>query len=668
MLFKLQNLPMEDIISSPALPIANPRKRPSPDDDSPLKKPLNLTGTQFMMPTPPDTDQSSNASPTCNNPSSARQASPAPSSSALSSVDIASNNPVEQTAGATGVTAGTAATSQSGPPPRKRRKLTPAEKEQQQKEKEAKAAEKAMKDAEKAVKDAEKAEQKAKKDEEKRIKDEEKRKKAEEREAKKREKELEEERKQQAKDKKNRSQMRLGAFFQGPATPVKNPVTSEGGVNSATARRRSLSLEPFEAAAHQIRRSVSPSKTSVPSRPESKATTPAKAAVSDYDRYFLPFQLQSHCFMPPLSMLDDPAAAQGAFDYCVNDPSLREKYDLGLVDSYASLEQQFSRERQSSRGLQMPRMRALVDQIQGTLQQPIDLTTDNEPQNPMDALQSVPLRYLEFHEDVRPAYFGTYTKIRSPRATRKLSKNPFSRTRIDTDYDYDSEAEWEEPEEGEELLDEEEDEAESVGDAHEMDEFLDDEDDAMKSKRKLVTGDLLPTSTGLCWEDESGTIRPSTEGGNPAQAMVGMRIGVLLPGFTGNTIDPFSTAYWDVEANPAPSSMPAAAQQATHSLIPSDELMPPPSRAPLQPRPNNNSTLDHILVGASEGMKGPINSAVATHGSKPGRKPAPKSLSKEDLDEFKEAVVGSQLSKADLLKGLKARLVYLLPKRSMMND
>jgi chromatin assembly factor 1 subunit A len=62
-------------------------------------------------------------------------------------------------------------------------------------------------------------------------------------------------------------------------------------------------------------------------------------------------------------------------------------------------------------------------------------------------------------------------------------------------------------------------------------------------------------------------------------------------------------------------------------------------------------------VGAAQGEKRPINSVAssAAQGEKRGRKAAPKTLSKEDMDEFKDAVVGSQLGKLELCKGLKAR-------------
>lgn len=642
---------MEDIDSSPI--VENSRKRPAPDEDSPEKKALNLKGTQFMMPTPPDTDQSSNATPT-HVEASAREVSPAPSST-LSSIETMSNYPAQSSSTTIDLTSSAPTTSSSGPPPKKRRKLTPAEKQAQADEKahkdKAKSEEKARKEVENAEKKARKEEDKARKDEEKRAKDEEKRKKAEEREAEKRVKDLEAERKAQEKLKKEQKQMRLGAFFQKPATPAKDSgPTADDETPYDRARRKSLSLEPFDAVKDQIRRSESPCKGAA--KTVSARPTPAKPVISDYKKYFLPFELQTHTTMPHPRPLSDPDQAQESFDRDLDDPSLREKYDLGIVESYADLEQQFADVRQSERGQQFTSIRKLWDRLQGSVQEPIDLTDDDPPLNAIDQMQDIPRRYIEFGEDVRPAYFGTYTKIRSSRLSTKISRNPFERARPDTDYDYDSEAEWVEPEEGEELLDEEDNEAESVGDANEFDEFLDDEEDEPKKKRKLITADLEPVSTGLCWEDESGKIVPSIEGGGACAGLRDMRIGCLIPGFTGATIDPFSTAYWEAE-KPAAQAAPLIKTEPPPQSTDVDGSMPPP-RPPLQSRPNGNGTLDHLLM-ANPTSSDAGSGAASTQVQKAGRKPSPKTLSTEDLEEFKGFVVGKTSSKGDLLKELKTR-------------
>jgi chromatin assembly factor 1 subunit A len=634
---------MDDIVSSPASP--QNRKRSAPDETSPSKKPLNLKGTQFMMPTPPDTDHSNNTSPANGN---VRAASPAPSSSTLSSIQEVESNPDTSSNANAGATSNTPRASGTGQPPAKRRKLTLSEKIEQQRAKEVKA--------------AERAEQKARKDEEKRVKDEERRLKAEEREARKREKDLEEERKNQDKLKKERSQMRLGAFFQKPATPAKTQSTPDNLVDSdVRARRRSLSLETYDDIADEIRRSASPSKAAKgtpnatqpakPAKPSQLAVqqTPSMPLISDYRKHFLPFDLQSHTVLAPLRHADrssdDNDKALASFDTELHDPTLQEKYDLGLVPSYAGIQSLFPAEQRGYENGNFLSARQIVEQIHGSSsQQPIDLTHEKSSRNPVDLLQSLPLRYLHFAEDVRPPYFGTYTKIRSSRSSRRLSRNPFARERDDTNYDYDSEAEWEEPEEGEDLLNDEDDEAESNSDPDEMDEFLDDEHDEMRNKRKMITGDLLPVSTGLCWQDEKQKVIPSTERDEGASDLSDMRMEFMIPGFTGKTIDPFSTAYWE------PTIMPPPGVPVRDSFGLSRQA----ARQPLKERHNTNSAIPD-LVGAAEGEKGPITSLAATLGDKRGRKPAPRVLSKGDMEEFKDAVVGSALKKADLSKGLKSR-------------
>ena len=91
------------------------------------------------------------------------------------------------------------------------------------------------------------------------------------------------------------------------------------------------------------------------------------------------------------------------------------------------------------------------------------------------------------------------------------------------------------------------------------------------------------------------------------------------------------------------------------SRVPSRALAPAAPRPPLQERHSNGSP-SQALLGAAEGEKGPITTfAAATQAPKRGPKPQPRVLNSEDLEEFKEAVIGSPLGKIELCKGLKAR-------------
>lgn len=74
-------------------------------------------------------------------------------------------------------------------------------------------------------------------------------------------------------------------------------------------------------------------------------------------------------------------------------------------------------------------------------------------------------------------------------------------------------------------------------------------------------------------------------------------------------------------------------------------------KTPLQPRSSPNEA----IVGAASGMKGPIMAVASGKSVKPAAKP----LKDEDLAEFHEAVVGSNLNKIELLKALKKRYVKI---------
>jgi chromatin assembly factor 1 subunit A len=299
------------------------------------------------------------------------------------------------------------------------------------------------------------------------------------------------------------------------------------------------------------------------------------------------------------------------------------------------------------RGLQLCSIAEIVERVNSSSDHPIDLTQENvdKSEDPLVLLKRIPMKYLHFPEDVRPPYYGTYTRLHTAREERRLARNPFSRTLPQANYDYDSEAEWEEPEEGEDIDSDGEEDLDEDGD-DDLEGFLDDEDDA-QVKRRLISSDLQPVSTGICWEDPHGVSRLNDGSGAISTEFKEFRMGCLL-GMSllmpynqvltatepyPRSIDPFSTAYWA----PEPKSSVAASSSA----------MQPP-RMPLTQRPMNS-------------MLNTLNAATSTPVPNTGPKPAkpPKRMIPNDqLPDFKAEVEGSDLTKIALIEALKKKYVY----------
>lgn len=250
-------------------------------------------------------------------------------------------------------------------------------------------------------------------------------------------------------------------------------------------------------------------------------STPQK---SDYQKSFLSFELPSHTTCAPYVVPRDGeevAALQQQIDILLQQLSTNVSVAAGISPITAF----FTPERTASRGIWQPSAREIVESLNGSSHNPVDLTDDGgQRYGPEHLLNAVTMRHLHFAEDVRPPYFGSYTKRMSPKSITRLRRHPFSKVRKDTNYDYDSEAEWEEPEEGEDILSEGEDDEESVGSADEMDGFLDDEEGG-DGKRRLITGDLKPISTGICWHDP---LAKTTEASDHGLNLDDMKILFLL--------------------------------------------------------------------------------------------------------------------------------------------
>ncbi|KAL6706335.1 chromatin assembly factor-I (CAF-I) p90 subunit [Coniothyrium glycines] len=579
---------MEDPAPMPPLP----QKRPLDEDiEPPFSTPVKQTCSEASTPLSVLSVQT--PSPTM--------------STALSSAAVLSNT--------NAVLASHLAPASSSTQPAKRRKLTQQEKDDQRLDKEAKAKARADKKAQKEAEETLKAEQKARKDDEKREK--------------KRQREVEQQQKEDEKLKKERSQMRLNAFFAKP----KDTAGSGGQAVvelSQTASKLPVSISGTSAA----------STNSMPASPQKLIV---KNAQSDYERYFLPFNLPAHSILAPKhTFLDEPdklAAAQKRLDDLIaHHVSVVELTRESLKDAFPA--------RQRLR-LNTPTMADVVKCHNGSDQNPVDLTIEANvgSQQSSDMLKEIPMKYLHFAEDVRPPFYGTYTRSYTVVEARHLARNPSRRIRVDTNYDYDSEAEWEEPEDGEDLnSDGEEDVDEDAED--DMDGFLDDEEDP-QLKRRLISGDLVPISTGLCWQGSDNMSRLNDGSGAICTDFNDFAMGFLLEPYP-RSIDPFSTAYW----TPEPIANPPTIASVVVNGAGNGPMQPP--RAPLAQR-NMNGLLNTMNTPKT-----------ATSGVMSKQTKAKRMIPAEQLPAFRAEIDGKDLTKIGMIEALK-KVFPKLPKDAITN-
>ncbi|KIX09674.1 uncharacterized protein Z518_00755 [Rhinocladiella mackenziei CBS 650.93] len=485
-------------------------------------------------------------------------------------------------------------------PDSKKRKLTFAERE----------VERAVKRREKEEKEKQKAEAKVKKEEEKKRKDEEKDAARKAREALKeerqrqkdverQEKEAERERKAAEARKKERSQMRIGAFFGRPA-PASTPPTTPDDVLVEISSRR-------------------PSIASVDMEPPVIETVSCEPANPEYNKWILPFFVSGNMELAPFN---------------------RFRSNTSLVnDDHISLNQHITPEKISARFRRRRQARPvkpvkeILELSNGSADAPIELGQTTDP------LVGVPYKYLFFHQDVRPAYQGTYTRPVSPRTARKIAITPSYRGLPGTDYDYDSEAEWQEPEEGDDDLMDEDEKSEDEDVGEEMDDFLDDEGQVVK--RQHLVSDMEPKSSGLCWEGEDTLPENGFD-------LAGYRMDVLHDA-TKFPIDPYSTSHWCDIAKTSPDK--------TEKKQPSPLASMSAPRLPLMAVDGNSGNLvpRHMTTSTTNHNRSENQSLVSTvkaNGSAGTGKPV-KTIPSDILPAFKVAVSGSTLTKTGLIEVLK---------------
>ncbi|KAI1084121.1 hypothetical protein F5B20DRAFT_284801 [Whalleya microplaca] len=255
-----------------------------------------------------------------------------------------------------------------------------------------------------------------------------------------------------------------------------------------------------------------------------------------------------------------------------------------------------------------------------------------------DRLNSVPMKYLSFYEDVRPPYVGTMTTPMSTAQLRQLARRPAGKL-LPLSYDYDSEAEWVE-DDGEDLDDIEDEEEEQEG-YEDMGDLIDDSEDVPAPSRPAFLGENEPTSTGMCFEDRKRL--------GPSATTYKYRLEFLLDTLDHHSgIDPFSTSYWPSAPRKAASASTAPASMLLAPGAPADEQFSMLIATTTQGTGGKNPTSSSASTALAAIMKG----GAASNGN------SSEFVPKEVFDDFKRAVVSDELR--EFTKGT---LVEMLAKK-----
>ncbi|KAI0550812.1 chromatin assembly factor 1 subunit A-domain-containing protein [Xylaria curta] len=300
-----------------------------------------------------------------------------------------------------------------------------------------------------------------------------------------------------------------------------------------------------------------------PSKSTREATETKKSA---YELNFQPFFVKSGVTMaaPRFEMDDETKEVKLA----ILDEYIRGERDEFDPKQPFNAAEMFQIAFPQQRGIIPPSVKKIMETIHGDdYQNAFGITnTRNESQteklfkNAQDLLDDVPMKYLRFYEDVRPAYFGTMTTSMTYHKLRKLSRRPAGRI-LPLAYDYDSEAEWVE-DDGEDL-DDAEDEEEDIDGDEELDDFVDDSEAVPTIIRPGFEADSLPVSTGLCFENRKRL--------GPSSTVYKYRLEFLLDSLEHHSmIDPFSTEYW-----PAPVKKAAAVATTSSAQGTITSMLPP---------------------------------------------------------------------------------------------
>ncbi len=170
---------------------------------------------------------------------------------------------------------------------------------------------------------------------------------------------------------------------------------------------------------------------------------PNQDSDSLYHHDFRPFFVKPSVSLAPWNRFitaKDVGSICKAIDACLENPQAFEMEEsLNKAVHLRNLCSSRSRSAQRLRQRTLPGVKDIVLRIQGTANNPVDLTHESDSASlladPLKALMSVPIKVLQYHEDVRPPYRGTFTRLPPRGSALRLGKNPFERSLPYFEYD-----------------------------------------------------------------------------------------------------------------------------------------------------------------------------------------------------------------------------------------
>ncbi|CAE6520717.1 unnamed protein product [Rhizoctonia solani] len=310
----------------------------------------------------------------------------------------------------------------------------------------------------------------------------------------------------------------------GESSTKKNTGRSRKAVDAETAAKDREEQEKKSAKEEKEKRVAENTKKSAaafasfftPARPAAARVKPTQdAELTDWQKTFYPFIVKKDTVIAPINRFATTAAQSSASEKSPNSGNALQQ----LLGQYSIKSRQT---RVSSRPRQDLEVRAIMQELTDA-EVVGDSKTVRRLTNLLKNRRMLPAKLFHFHENTRPAYYGTWTKFSPHIGPRK----PFGKDES-LDYDYDSGEDWEEEGDGEVIVSDGSDEEDEGSDDDEEGWLVDEETDAEEApsdamdefgdatvKRKAKPSNekdnkrrkvekLTPFQKGPCWEEEIG--------------------------------------------------------------------------------------------------------------------------------------------------------------------